>query len=69
MDAERQRVAQEAAERAAGERRQANRRHRAAVMGKAKAAIIQITGLDDEKARELVLELAAGNVPHVVVQF
>ena len=37
-------------------------------MGAAKAAIIEI-GIDEAKAKEIVLAIAAGNVPHISIRF
>lgn len=75
-EAERQRAAQETAERERVEReqreadaaRQADREHRAKIMGAAKSAIIEI-GIAEDKAKEIVLAIAAGNVPHVSIKF
>lgn len=75
-DAERQRMEHEKAERERAEReqreadqlRQQNREHRAKVMGAAKAAIMEI-GIEEPQAKDIVLAVAAGNVPHVSIKF
>ena len=64
--AEQERIEREAREAEAA--RQADREHRAKIMGAAKAAIIEI-GIDEAKAKEIVLAIAAGNVPHVTIRF
>ena len=64
--AEHERVA--AATRAAEQARQADREHRAKIMGEAKAAFIEL-GLDEAKAKEVVLAVAAGNIPHIHIKF
>lgn len=64
--AEQERVERE--QREADARRLADREHRATIMGAAKAAIIEI-GIDEAKAKEIVLAIAAGNVPHVSIKF
>ena len=64
--AEQERIEREARE--ADAARQADREHRAKIMGAAKAAIIEI-GIDEPKAKEIVLAIAAGNVPHVTIRF
>ncbi len=64
--AEQERIEREA--RAADAARQADRDHRAKIMGAAKAAIIEI-GIDEAKAKEIVLAIAAGNIPHVSIRF
>lgn len=64
--AEQERVEREA--RAAEAARQADREHRATIMGAAKAAIIEI-GIDEPKAKEIVLAIAAGNIPHITIRF
>lgn len=65
-NAEKERVEQE--QRGADQRRQADREHRAKVMGAAKAAIMEI-GIEEPRAKEIILAIAAGNVPHVSIQF
>lgn len=68
---EREKVEQERVERlqrAADAERQQDREHRAKIMGAAKAAIIEI-GIDEPKAKEIVLAIAAGNIPHVAISF
>ncbi|EHK77728.1 hypothetical protein SM0020_12410 [Sinorhizobium meliloti CCNWSX0020] len=75
-EAERQRIEREKAEqervereqREADAKRQADREHRGKVMGAAKAAIIEI-GIPEDLAKDIVLAIAAGNVPHVSIQF
>lgn len=68
---EREKAEQERKEREAREAeaaRQADREHRAKIMGAAKSAIIEI-GIDEAKAKEIVLAIAAGNIPHVSIRF
>lgn len=68
---EREKAEQEQAEREQKEadaKRQADRDHRAKIMGAAKAAIIEI-GIEESQARELVLAIAAGNIPNVSIRF
>lgn len=64
--AEQERVERE--KREADAKRQADREHRAVVMGAAKMAIMEID-VTEEHAREIVLAIAAGNVPHVSIKF
>lgn len=64
--AEQERIEREAREAEAA--RQADREHRAKIMGAAKAAIIEI-GIDEPNAKEIVLAIAAGSVPHVSIRF
>lgn len=83
LEAERAKVAKAEAERIAEERRIADqaaqvereriareqdREHRAKVMGEAKSAIIEI-GVAEAKAREIVLAIAAGNIPNTSIKF
>lgn len=72
-----ERQAKEQAERKAAEAakeeadrlaREQNQKHRSKIMGAAKEALIKC-GLDEEKAREIVLAIAAGNVPNVSIKF
>lgn len=68
---EREKAEQERVEREAREveaARQSDRDHRAKIMGAAKEAIIE-TGIDEAKAKELVLAIAAGNIPNVSIRF
>lgn len=68
---EREKAEQERKEREAREAeaaRQADREHRAKIMGAAKAAIIEI-GIEETKAKEIVLAIAAGNIPHISIRF
>lgn len=75
-EAERQRQQHEKAEQERVEReqreaeqlRQQNREHRATVMGAAKAAIMEV-GIEEPQAKDIVLAIAAGNVPHVSIKF
>ncbi|MGP9819237.1 hypothetical protein ACTZWW_04410 [Salinarimonas sp. NSM] len=75
--AERQRLEREAEAKAEAERkaaadeaaRQADREHRGRVMGAAKEAIMSTGGVDEDAARKIVLAIAAGSVPHVVIRF
>jgi colicin import membrane protein len=64
--AEQERVDRE--QREADAKRQADREHRAKIMGAAKAAIIEI-GIEEPQARELVLAITAGNIPNVSIKF
>lgn len=64
--AEQERIEREVREAEAA--RQADRDHRAKIMGAAKAAIIEI-GIDEPKAKEIILAIAAGNVPNVTIKF
>jgi hypothetical protein len=74
--AERQRIADEKAaaeaeaKRIADEQaqREADQAHRSAILGSIKLAIMAC-GVDEPKAKEITLALAAGNVPHIVVKF
>jgi colicin import membrane protein len=67
--AEEQRVAAEAA-RVERERvaREQDREHRAKIMGAAKAALMELD-IPEDKAREIVLAIAAGNIPAVSIRF
>lgn len=58
----------EAEAKAAEAARQADRTHRATVMGAAKAAIIEL-GIEEPKAKEIVLAIAAGNIPYIHIKF
>lgn len=61
----------EAAARAEAEekaRREADQAHRSAILGAIKLAIMAC-GVEEPKAKEITLALAAGNVPHTVVKF
>ena len=63
-----EREQREADAKAAEEARQADREHRGKIMGAAKAAIIEI-GVAEQIAKEIVLAIAAGNVPNVSIRF
>lgn len=75
-EAERQRQQHEKAEQERVEReqreaeqlRQQNREHRAKIMGDAKAAIMEV-GIEEPRAKEIILAIAAGSIPHVSIQF
>lgn len=64
--AEQERVERE--QREAEQLRQQNREHRATVMGAAKTAIMEL-GIEEPRAKEIILAIAAGNIPHVSIQF
>lgn len=70
----RQREAQEAearravAEAAALAKRQADVAHKGKIMGEAKAAIMTC-GVDENAAKQIVLSICAGAIPHVSIQF
>ncbi|WP_050979949.1 hypothetical protein [Sinorhizobium sojae] len=64
--AEQERVERELRE--ADAKRQADREHRAKIMGAAKAAIMEV-GIEEQQAKDIVLAIAAGNVPHVSIKF
>lgn len=67
--AEVKRQADEAARIEAEQRkREADRAHRAKIMGAAKEAIM-IEGIDEEQARAVVLAIVRGEVPHVTINF
>lgn len=59
---------QEQKEEAARLAREQDREHRAKVLGAAKSAIMQY-GVDEAKARDIVLAIAAGNIPAVSIAF
>jgi len=61
--------AQADAEAAAKAKREADAKHRAAVMGAAKEALMKHAGIDEEAARQAVLAIRAGEVPHVRIEF
>lgn len=65
--AERQ-AALEAQEEAARIAREQDREHRSKIMGAAKTAIMNY-GIDETIARNLVLAIAAGNIPSVTIRF
>lgn len=67
--AEEQRIAAEAA-RVERERlaREQDREHRAKIMGAAKAALMELD-ISEDKAREVVLAIAAGSIPAVSIRF
>lgn len=70
--AERARLAQEEAaeaERQAQQKRQADQDHVIAVLGAAKAALMEAAGLDEAQARAAVLAIAKGQVPAVTVTY
>lgn len=48
--------------------READRKHRSALMGEAKQAIMTC-GADEETAKKVVLAIIAGEVPHVTLRF
>lgn len=70
----RQREAQEAearrvaAEAAALARRQADVAHKGKIMGEAKAAIMTC-GVDESVAKQIILAICAGTIPHVSIHF
>jgi hypothetical protein len=67
--AERQRVADEQAEaERQAKAREADRKHKSAVMGAAKEAIM-LAGITEDQAREVVKLIAAGKVPHTTISF
>jgi hypothetical protein len=74
--AERDRVAAAEAARIAEEKRiaseqaqrEADRAHRGKIMGEAKAAIMEI-GVDEPTAKNIVLAIVGGSVPHVSLRF
>lgn len=57
------------AEAAAKAKREADAKHRATVMGAAKEALMKHAGIDEEAARQAVLAIRAGEVPHVSITF
>lgn len=61
--AEEKRVADEAAARAA------DREHRAVVMGAAKEALMAEGGIGEDRAKKIVLAIAAGSIPHITINF
>jgi len=67
--AEQKRIADEAA-RVERERvaREQDREHRAKIMGAAKSALMELD-IPEDKAREVVLAIAAGNIPAVSIRF
>jgi hypothetical protein len=67
--AERQRAADEQAEaERQAKAREADRKHKSAVMGAAKEAIM-LAGITEDQAREVVKLIAAGKVPHTTISF
>lgn len=62
-DAEQARIEQEAADRAA------DQEHRSAVMRACKEAIMEAAGIGEDKAKKIVLAIAAGNVPRTTINF
>ena len=62
-DAEQARIAQEAAVRSA------DQEHRSTVMRASKEAIMEAASIGEDKAKKIVLAIAAGNVPHTTINF
>lgn len=50
-------------------RRRENQEHRAKIMGAAKEAIMEHGGVSEAKARQIVLSIAGGSIPHVTINF
>lgn len=50
------------------ERRERNKQHASKIMGEAKDSLM-IIGLDEEKARSVVLAIKAGDIPHIAIHF
>ena len=68
--AEQQRIADEAAaKKAADDKRAADQRHRAKIMLAAAAALMRKHELGQELAEAIVLNIAAGNIPHGTINF
>lgn len=57
------------AARQAEEARAADRAHRGEIMGAAKAAIMAVAAVSEDKAREIVLAIAANEIPAVSIRF
>lgn len=69
-EAEAKRIADEAAaEQAAADKRARDREHRGQVMAAAKAAMIDIAGISEERAKKIVLAIVAGEIPHIAISF
>ena len=76
---ERRRMAEETARRmaeqeaaevaAAAERKAANARHRGAIMGGAKADLMQVCELDEPTAKRIVLAIVEGQIRHTSIKF
>jgi len=66
-EAEARAVAEAAAQREQ-ERRQADIAHKSKIMGEAKAAIMTC-GVDEPIAKQIVLAICAGSVPHITIRF
>lgn len=75
--AERDRIAREEAAREAEakrvaeeqRRREADLEHRSNIMRAAKEALMETAGLTEAKAKAVILQIAAGNVPSVIIHF
>lgn len=65
---ERRAAAEAAAAAAAEALRVKNRAHRSAIMGEVKAAIMSC-GIDEATAKNVVLAIVAGQIPHTAIQF
>ena len=66
----RQMAEREAAEAAAAaERKAANARHRGAIMGGAKADLMQVCDLDEATAKRIVLAIVEGQIRHTSIKF
>lgn len=63
----RQAEARKAAEEQAA--READKQHRGRIMKAAKEAIMEKLGVDEDKAREFVLLIVAGEIPNVTIRF
>jgi hypothetical protein len=69
-EAEAKRIADEAAaEQAAAEKRARDREHRGLVMGAAKAAMMEIGGIGEDRAKKIVMAIVAGEIPHTAITF
>lgn len=49
--------------------RAADQEHRSSVMRASKEAIMEAAGIGEDKAKKIVLAIAAGNVPHTTINF
>ncbi len=67
--AERRRQEEAAAAQAEEDRRARDRKHKAAILGTAKAAIMHAGAVDEETARKIVLAIQGGHVPAVTLKF
>lgn len=67
--ARREQVLKEAKEKAEQEKREANKRHTAKINNEALKAFVESVGVSEAVAKEIVVKIAQGKIPHVTINY